>query len=379
MAYYDSDVPTTGNVPVEFQPTDTSVNTQIAFDYKSALVKMSDDKRSEYLAQVQSEVDIDKPSSIRSYGQDLMVNVNRVSEKVLEMSNSNPEIAAIQLTNDLMMELDDLKSHLNADADKGGGWLDTLKKLPIIKSIVRKSKEISIEKATPGSNLRKVSESFAALKVDSMAQTVTIGDMAMTCKDFIISAREKILGLMVLREQVKTQLEQAESAEYVNLDELQRLRIADGNISKKITRMSTTEHLSQQSLVQLGILNGTYSSVIDRCEESQQLIPVVRNQVAIGVLTDRNKRSVEHIKRFEDYANNVIVENMTELEKSSIEMARMMETPGIKAETLEQTKSKLVNIVRGIKEIQANGENQRNHVLDTIQRLSTELNDAIRN
>ena len=378
MAYYDSDVPTTGNVPVEFQPTDTSVNTQIAFDYKSALVKMSDDKRSEYLAQVQSEIDIDKPSSIRSYGQDLMVNVNRVSEKVLEMSNSNPEIAAIQLTNDLMMELDDLKSHLNADADKGS-WLDTLKKLPIIKSIVRKSKEISIEKATPGSNLRKVSESFAALKVDSMAQTVTIGDMAMACKDFIISAREKILSLMVLREQVKAQLEQAESAEYVNLDELQRLRIADGNLSKKITGMSTTEHLSQQSLVQLGILNGTYSSVIDRCEESQQLIPVVRNQVAIGLLTDRNKRSVEHIKRFEDYANNVIVENMTELEKSSIEMARMMETPGIKAETLEQTKSKLVNIVRGIKEIQANGENQRNHVLDTIQRLSTELNDAIRN
>lgn len=377
MAYYDSDVLTTGNVPVEFQPTDTSVNTRIAFDYKSALVKMSDDKRSEYLAQVQSEVDIDKPSSIRSYGQDLMVNVERVSEKVLEMSKSDPEVAAIQLTNDLMMELDDLKSHLNAD--KGGGWLDTLKKLPIIKSIVRKSKEISIEKATPGSNLRKVSESFAALKVDSMAQTVTIGDMAMTCKDFIISAREKILGLMVLREQVKAQLEQAESAEYVNLDELQRLRIADGNLSKKITGMSTTEHLSQQSLVQLGILNGTYSSVIDRCEESQQLIPVVRNQVAIGLLTDRNKRSVEHIKRFEDYANNVIVENMTELEKSSIEMARMMETPGIKAETLEQTKSKLINIVHGIKEIQANGENQRNQVLDTIQRLSTELNDAIRN
>ena len=377
MAYYDSDVLTTGNVPVEFQPTDTSVNTRIAFDYKSALVKMSDDKRSEYLAQVQSEVDIDKPSSIRSYGQDLMVNVERVSEKVLEMSKSDPEVAAIQLTNDLMMELDDLKSHLNAD--KGGGWLDTLKKLPIIKSIVRKSKEISIEKATPSSNLRKVSESFAALKVDSMAQTVTIGDMAMTCKDFIISAREKILGLMVLREQVKAQLEQAESAEYVNLDELQRLRIADGNLSKKITGMSTTEHLSQQSLVQLGILNGTYSSVIDRCEESQQLIPVVRNQVAIGLLTDRNKRSVEHIKRFEDYANNVIVENMTELEKSSIEMARMMETPGIKAETLEQTKSKLINIVHGIKEIQANGENQRNQVLDTIQRLSTELNDAIRN
>ena len=378
MAYYDSDVLTTGNVPVEFQPTDTSVNTRIAFDYKSALVKMSDDKRSEYLAQVQSEVDIDKPSSIRSYGQDLMVNVNRVSEKVLEMSNSNPEIAAIQLTNDLMMELDDLKSHLNADADKGS-WLDTLKKLPIIKSIVRKSKEISIEKATPGSNLRKVSESFAALKVDSMAQTVTIGDMAMACKDFIISAREKILSLMVLREQVKAQLEQAESAEYVNLDELQRLRIADGNLSKKITGISTTEHLSQQSLVQLGILNGTYSSVIDRCEESQQLIPVVRHQVAIGLMTDRNKRSVEHIKRFEDYANNVIVENMTELEKSSIEMARMMETPGIKAETLEQTKSKLINIVHGIKEIQANGENQRNQVLDTIQRLSTELNDAIRN
>ena len=376
MAFYDSDGPATGNVPVEFQPTDTSVNTQIAFDYKSALVKMSDDKRSEYLAQVQSEVDIDKPSSIRSYGQDLMVNVERVSEKVLEMSKSDPEVAAIQLTNDLMMELDDLKSHLNADK---GSWLDTLKKLPIIKSIVRKGKEISIEKATPGSNLRKVSESFAALKVDSMAQTVTIGDMAMTCKDFIISAREKILGLMVLREQVKAQLEQAESAEYVNLDELQRLRIADGNLSKKIAGMSTTEHLSQQSLVQLGILNGTYSSVIDRCEESQQLIPVVRNQVAIGVLTDRNKRSVEHIKRFEDYANNVIVENMTELEKSSIEMARMMETPGIKAETLEQTKSKLVNIVRGIKEIQANGENQRNQVLDTIQRLSTELNDAIRN
>lgn len=376
MAYYDSDVPTTSNVPVEFQLTDTSINTQIAFDYKSALVKMSDDKRSEYLAQVQSEVDIDKPSSIRSYGQDLMINVERVSEKVLEMSKSDPEVAAIQLTNDLMIELDDLKSHLNADK---GGWLDTLKKLPIIKSIVRKGKEMSIEKATPGSNLRKVSESFAALKVDSMAQTVTIGDMAMTCKDFIISAREKILGLMVLREQVKAQLEQAESAEYVNLDELQRLRIADGNLSKKITGMSTTEHLSQQSLVQLGILNGTYSSVIDRCEESQQLIPVVRNQVAIGVLTDRNKRSVEHIKRFEDYANNVIVENMTELEKSSIEMARMMETPGIKAETLEQTKSKLVNIVRGIKEIQANGENQRNQVLDAIQRLSTELNDAIRN
>ena len=362
-------------VQIIANPTDTSVNTQSAFDYKGAILQMSEDKKKEYLSEIKSHIDVDKPSTIRSYGEDIIANVERVSEKVLSMSKSDPTIKSVELTNALIMKLEELRSPLQPDK---GGIMSTLKKLPIIRTIVKRNKEINIEKAAPENNIRSISEDFAALKVDSMSQTVTINDMADACKDYIISSREKILGLMVLREQIKTELDVMENAEFCNVDDLQRLRMADSNLSKKITAMATTEHLSQQTLLQLGILNGTYSSVIDRCEESQQLIPTVRHQVAIGILTDRNRRSVEHIKRFEDYANTVIIENMSELEKSSIEMARMMETPGIKAETLEQTKDKLVNIIKSVKEIRNNGEDQRKQIEDTMQRLASELNDAIR-
>lgn len=352
---------------------DTSVSTTATFDYNNAVTCLSESQRSTYLDMAKKEVDIEKPATIRSYGQDITKAVSRIADKIIDKTKSDKSIVAADLTNSLLMELDSLR----VPSEKGTFW-DTLKSLPIIRSIVKKTKETTIENATMGDNVREISEKFVALKADSMSQTIILDDLTQTCRDYIVQSREKVLALMVMYDEVKKKLFELENSEYVDMDELQKYRGAATDLSKKITSLATTEHLFQQNMLQIAALQGNFSSIIDKCENSLALIPVVRMQLAMSVTTENQRYGVETTKRFDEFTNEVLVQNMNILKENSVELAKLTETPSVKIETLKQTKETLIDMVKSVKEIRANGEEQREQIRASLKNLSDELNEAIR-
>lgn len=374
MAYIDSIDEPTGNVPVEVSKVqDTSANTVVAFDYNGALAHLSEDARAKYLADVSREIDIDKPVTIRSYGQEITNAVDKIADKIIDKTRSDKDIVVADLTNNLLIELEQLR----VPQDKGG-FVSFLKRLPGVRYLVRKTREAVIENGMMGKNVRDIKEKFVAIKADCMAQSVEMDDMYQTAKEYIVESREKILSMMVLRDEVKRKLRELESAEYVDMDELQKYRNADADLSRQITSFATNENLFQQNMLQIAVLKGGCSSLIDKCESSIRLIPVVRAQLAMAVETEKQKYGVTVAKKFDDFANDVITQNMNILKENAVELAKMTENPSIKIETLEDTKNTLIDMVHSVKEIQARGEEQRERVREGLVRISQELHDAVR-
>ena len=95
--------------------------------------------------------------------------------------------------------------------------------------------------------------------------------------------------------------------------------------------------------------------------------------------TDKQRNQVDATIMFDEFSNEILVKNMQALHDESIGLAKAMETPSIRLETLQQTKNTLIDMVRSVKEIKDRGEEQREQIRQGLQTLSDELNEALRN
>ena len=353
--------------------TDPRKNTIIGFNYDKALEIMSSEARQQYLDEAKKHIDLDNPASIRSYGQELIQESEKVTNRVLAQSQSDPAVPLIKLTNELMMTLDNI-SNPAEPLKPQPAW----KRLPIVRHFVKKVKEVQIEHRTPDKNLDDIGGKFVAMKTGAMTTTTNIDDIGETCRDCVIDAREKIIELMLVREELQKTIREMDAQDVCDLDELQKLRTRDRELSKRITSLTTSEHLFQQNMVQLNQIQRNYSGVIDKCEESLQLIPVVKIQATTGVEIEKQRRYIEAIKSFEDYANEAIRKNAHELRDQTMELSKMIETPGLKIESIEDAKRAIIDMHRGYEQMAKDGEKMRIEMRSALQKMTDELHEELR-
>lgn len=353
--------------------TDPKKNTIVGFSYDKAMEVMPADMRQHYLEEAKKHIDFEKPATIRQYGQELIQESEKVTNRVLAQSKSDPAVPLIQLTNELMMTLDEM-SNPAEPLKPQPIW----KRLPIVRHFVKKVKEVKVESRTPDKNLDDISGKFVAMKTGAMTTTTMIDDIGETCRDCVVDAREKIIELMLIREELQTKIREMDAMDVCDLDELQKLRTRDRELSKRITSLATSEHLFQQNMVQINQIQRNYSGVIDKCEESIQLIPVVKMQVATNVEIEKQHRYIEAIQSFEDYANKTITENAHQLRDQSLKLAKMTETPGLKIESIEDAKRAIVDMYRGCEQISKDGEKMRIEVRTALQKMTDELHEELR-
>ena len=353
--------------------TDPRKNTMVGFSYDKAVELMPNDMRKQYLAEVKKSVDIDNPATIREFGQELIRESEKISNAIISKSESDPMIPIIGLTNELMLALDDYTNPLEKPKA-----VSKWKRLPIIRNFVKKAKEVKIESRTPSKNLDEISSKFVAMKSDAMMTNNSIADMGETCRDCVVDSREKIIGLMLMREELQQQIREIDSSDVCDLDELQRLRSRDRELSKRITSLGSSEGLFQQNMVQANRLQRNYDGVIDKCEESLQLIPVVKMQVAMGLEIEKQHRSITALQQFEDYVNKAITTNANTLRDQSIELAKMTEKPMLHVESIDDAKKAIIDMHRGCEQASQEGERVRTEIRSALQKMEEELHEELR-
>lgn len=353
--------------------TDPTKNTAIGFNYDKAMELMPEDMRQQYLAEARKKIDLDNPATIRQYGQELIQESEKVTNRVLAQSKSDPAVPLISLTNDLMMTLDEMTNPAEPLKPQPM-W----KRLPIVRHFVKKVKEVKIEGRTPDKNLDEISGKFVAMKAGAMTTTTMIDDIGGACRDCVVDTRKKIIELMLVREELQKKIREMDTQDICDLDELQRLRAKDRELSKRITSLATSEHLFQQNMVQLHQIQLNYDGIIDKCEESVRLIPVVKMQVATNLEVEKQSRFVDGIQSFEDFANETIKKNAQQLRDSSMKLAKMTETPGLKIESIEDAKRAIIDMHRGCEQIHKDGEKIRVEMRTALQRMTDELHEELR-
>ena len=121
-------------------------------------------------------------------------------------------------------------------------------------------------------------------------------------------------------------------------------------------------------------------SVINKAEMIVgQVIPIWKQQLAIGTIMDDQKASAEIEQKMADATNQMILKNAHNLQRNSVMLAQANEDAIFRVETLKDTTHTLIQTIKDVQSIHANGEEKRNEILREMKTLGEELADVIRN
>ena len=352
----------------------TGVSIHMSYDYDKALSQMTAEDKKHYLT-LTKDINVNNPHTIQAYGQDVNKIIARQADDLLEKASANRTTDIVVLTNQLLSEINDIETPQEQASTKS--WL---RSLPFVGRLVKAHENHVITHNSIGKNVAEISKKIESLKVIAMADNASLDQMSENTEEYIKEIRERIIALKVLEEGVKADIAVLESNVDANLDVLQDQRNAAMALSKRITDMSMTEFILQQNLHQIAAMEGNNDAIINKAEMTVgQVIPIWKQQLAIGTIMDDQKVSAEIEQKMADATNQMILKNAHNLHCNSVMLAQANEDAIFRVETLKDTTHTLIQTIKDVQSIHANGEEKRNEILREMKTLGEELADVIRN
>ena len=345
-------------------------------DYEHVAEQITPEQREHYVTMTRG-INTDNPHSIQSYGQDVNKIIARQADDILDKTSANRMTDVVVLTNQLLSEINDIET---PGQHKKGGWLTTLKSIPLLGRLVKAAQDTQIKHNTVGKNVEEISKKIESLKVVAMADNASLEQMAANTVLNVGDIQEKIVALVILKSDLEAEIAQMESDPDCNLDLLQQKRGSLNAISKRVADMTMTEFVLKQNYQQIGAMMGCNDGIIQKAEMTiGHVIPIWKQQLAIGMMMDNQRASAEVEGRMADAANKMLTQNAQALNMNSTEIARQSEENVFRLDTLKDTTRIMIDTIRQVQDIHAEGESRRNEILSEMKNLSAELAETLRN
>jgi uncharacterized protein YaaN involved in tellurite resistance len=100
--------------------------------------------------------------------------------------------------------------------------------------------------------------------------------------------------------------------------------------------------------------------------------------LSIDILVSRQEQAEQMNSRVKTVANELIKQNAQKLKTSSIKIAKSAEEPFMEAKSIKETMDAIISTITEVKSIHENGENMRQQYLLDMQKLSKDLETAVR-
>lgn len=344
-------------------------------DYEHVAEQITPAQREHYVALTRS-ISTDNPHSIQSYGQDVNKMIARQADDILDKTSSNRMTDVVVLTNQLLSEINDIET----PGQSKKGWLTTLKSIPLLGRLVKAAEDTQIKHNSVGKNVEEISKKIESLKVVAMADNASLEQMAANTVLNVSDIQEKIVALVILKDDLIAEIDEMEKDPNCNLDLLQQKRNSLNAISKRIADMTMTEFVLKQNYQQIGAMMGCNDGIIQKAEMTiGHVIPIWKQQLAIGMMMDNQRASAEVEGRMADAANKMLTQNAQALNMNSTEIARQSEENVFRLDTLKDTTRIMIDTIRQVQDIHAEGETRRSEILAEMKNLSTELAETLRN
>ena len=332
------------------------------FDYVSAFNSLTPTKRDEYRERGRT-IDVFNSRSIMEFGQDASKEFSRVTDAVLNKTNS------------LIAQFQDTR--LPGEKARVTTWLSYI---PFIgKRLAKSAQNELIERKTVGENIKEMSQKFVAMKSIAMTDNGFLEDAAKKIQQSINMSHEDVMTLMVKLDDVQAELKQMESDPDVQLEALQATRMAERRLKRQISNLSSMEYVLSQSILHVGAQMSNNDDIAEIADMSiTYLIPIYKLECAIAA-TGRNAANSAELERLmKEYANNALVANAKSLSETAIKLAELTEGTIYEPEKIRQTQSIFIDMVKEIKTIRDNGDKKYDEMLTELRKMSLELEAAAR-
>jgi len=149
-------------------------------------------------------------------------------------------------------------------------------------------------------------------------------------------------------------------------------------LEKRLYDLQLSRQITIQSAPQIRMIQQTNQTLAEKIQSSVMTsIPLWKNQIAIALTLNRQKKAVESQKLVTKTTNDLLLKNSEMLKMNTIETAKENERGIIEIDTLKKTQENLIQTIEETLLIQADGRVKRKAAEIEIGRMEEELKQRL--
>lgn len=356
------------------QANDNNQNVSF-YNYNAKIASMSDEDKTTYLAMT-SSMDPHDIASIQSYGTELTNIISRNGNNLLEAVRGNNTTEVVQLTNDILGQLNMIDiDELNYTK----GFKGLIRRIPLLNKLVTSYDNIMIKYDTVKENIDKISQKIGTSKIVALRDNSTLQTIFDSNLSYISQLRELIIAAKLKFNEVdKEFIQMMQTPEQYEAYHINDISIFKDALSKKIADMETTEYILGQNLLQIRATQQNNYAIADKADNIvTSIIPIWKNQIAIGIIMNNQKNSVDAQKKITDTTNKLLRENAKALKTNSIAVATANEESIVSIDTLKETTQSLIDTINEVRNIHMKGAQTRLELESHLMKFADDIQNAM--
>ncbi|HWI47718.1 MAG TPA: toxic anion resistance protein [Rummeliibacillus sp.] len=186
--------------------------------------------------------------------------------------------------------------------------------------------------------------------------------------------KEEIVSEMLPKLKQKAEASQ----DQMDVQEFNDLAQFVDRLEKRIYDLQLSRQITIQTAPQIRMIQQTNQTLAEKIQSSiMTAIPLWKNQIAIALTLNNQRRAVEAQKQVTKTTNDLLLKNSEMLKVNTIETAKENERGLVEIETLKKTQENLISTIEETLQIQADGRQKRKAAEIEIARMEEDLKQRL--
>ncbi len=332
--------------------------------------------------ELSKSIDPSKPESLSNFGIETQRKLGYYSNELLtkvKVKDSGDAGAAI---NELLTQINMIKID---EADKPKGFSRMMSGIPFLSKVVDKSKKIASQYNSISENVDDVVVKLERTRQAVLKDSTSLEVMFKQAVEYIYEIRAIITaGKIKIQELENVTIPKLQAeVEASNNDELAVQRLSDmiafkERLEKKVHDFTLSHTIATQSMPQIRMIQTTNDVLAQKIQNSiATVIPVWRQQVAIALGLEKQRKALEIQKKVTDTTNEMLLKNSQLLKTNVVAAAQENERGIVDMDTLKKVNKDMVETLDAVIKISQEGSRKRAEAVKELALIQEELNSKI--
>ncbi|KOO50975.1 toxic anion resistance protein [Viridibacillus arvi] len=338
--------------------------------------RLSDEDK-EKAKQLASQIPVGNYESILTYGANAQNELSRFSHQMLDHVQRKDIGPVGDVLKDLMDKLSEIDPEELSQDKKSG-----LRKL--FGKIARPIQEMMTKYQKLSTQIDRIGIQLEHSKRGLVEDVQMLDKLYEQNKTYFEALNVYIAAAELKRDEITAKLlpELRQKAEFANdqmlVQEVNDLAQFVDRLEKRIYDLQLSRQITIQSAPQIRMIQQTNQTLAEKIQASiMTAIPLWKNQIAIALTLNNQRRAVEAQKQVTKTTNDLLLKNSEMLKVNTIETAKENERGLIEIDTLKKTQENLLQTIEETLQIQADGRQKRKAAEIEIARMEGELKQRL--
>lgn len=328
--------------------------------------------------EISKTIDPSKPDSLTNFGVETQRKLGYYSNELLTKVKAKDSGDAGAAINELLTQINMIK----IDEEQKRGLLS---RLPFVNKIKDRSQRIASQYNTIAENVDDVVVKLEKTRQSIMKDSTSLEVMFTQAVEYIHEVRAVIAaGKMKIEELENVEIPRLQSeVESSGQDELVVQRLSDlisfkDRLEKKVHDLTLSHTIATQSMPQIRMIQTTNDVLAQKIQNSiVTVIPVWRQQVAIALGLEKQRKALDIQKKVTDTTNEMLLKNSQLLKTNVVSAAQENERGIVDVDTLKKVNKDMVETLDAVLKISEEGSRKRAEAVKELAQVQEELNNKI--